>query len=148
MLKCSAQKTVLQRDRSRAVQRKLKQYLTDPDFRRSYRNNVYYNVNQDVPPNENENMHGHTVLVYDEEANRMNRNRSFYGPETQRKNLRVKLIENPNRTLQTSGYLDETITGRYSARDAANNRSHNISPVGHIIIPLKYFRICFFLSHF
>lgn len=131
------QRTLLQRERCRAIQRKYKQYTTDPDFRRAYRDQVYYNVNKEVPPNDDQHMHGHTVVVYDDEVHRVDHNRTFYGPVAQMQRIRVKRIDSSNRTLNASGLettlMNETRTGRNISRAVASARSRTLSPVNNAL---------------
>lgn len=54
---------VLLQDRMQAVKKKMRQYLCYPNWRRSYRNHVYYSVNADVPDNDTRHMDGDVVLV-------------------------------------------------------------------------------------
>lgn len=44
------------------------QYITDPRYRRMYRDRIYYNVNKDVPENDRLHMHGSVMLVGADEA--------------------------------------------------------------------------------
>lgn len=42
--------------RKRAIRRKFAKYSADSNYRKSYRNRVYYNVNQDIPIDDNLHM--------------------------------------------------------------------------------------------
>lgn len=44
---------MLMNARKKAIKKKFLQYVIDPKYRRSYRNRIYYNVNQDVPSDDN-----------------------------------------------------------------------------------------------
>lgn len=54
--------------RRNAIKAKFMQYLTDPKFRRAYRDRIYYNVNMDVPDDDTLHMQSIKLLLAD--ANR------------------------------------------------------------------------------
>lgn len=78
-------------------------------------------------------MHGHTVLVYDDDADKVHMNRSLYGAEAQMHRIRVKRIESSNRTMaDASGLgmsLNDTRYGQYSRRTMDASRNRSMSPV-------------------
>lgn len=100
--------------RKKAVTTKYLQYITDPRYRRLYRDRIYYNVNKDVPETDQLHMHGVLVIGANEEPD------TSFDPEiteavrqmssspTRRRNKRSK-----NRTEQSTGPEDEQNSVNY-----------------------------------
>lgn len=90
--------------RKKAVTQKYLQYLTDPRFRRVYRNRIYYNVNKDVPEEDRLHMKGNVMLIgADEEEDPTNDPEI---KETRRLRTNTSRRRRPKKSIQVLFFLE------------------------------------------